>query len=339
MDQAEERDVQRRDPQQREHDQQPEHRERLHLPLHAVRQPRLQHAVSVQARHRQQVQQRRRHLEQREERQREAEHHRHSVERVQPERRRAHHREQRVRQRARRRDQAQPSAAPDPAPLDEHRAARQTDPAHDHEQHRQHDAQQRVRVLQRVQREIALRADRDVAAVQGGARVRVLVQAQGDDPGGGHEQEHRDARPLRVSGPGGPAGHRRDGQDPDEHRADPPVAAGSSGGGGGHERLLCWAGGLIGRAGRAGWTDGRIGARGDPGRHAENVSHAPSGSWRVGECHGRVCSTRTGGGDAAGRRPRGTPGRKPGPAGPRPASGRALSRVRRGAASNCSLGP
>ncbi|CAK7285143.1 hypothetical protein SGPA1_31016 [Streptomyces misionensis JCM 4497] len=155
---------------------------------------------------------------------------------MQPERGGAHGGEQRVRQRARRRDQTQPRAAADAGPLDEHRAARQPDPAHDHEQHRQYDAQQRVRVLQRVQRQIALGADGDVAAVQGGARVRVLVQAQREDPGGRHEQEHRDARPRRVAGPGGPAGHRRHGQDPDEHRTDPPVAG--SDGGGGHGRLL-----------------------------------------------------------------------------------------------------
>ncbi|CAM5510802.1 hypothetical protein SALBM311S_05725 [Streptomyces alboniger] len=102
----------------------------------------------------------------------------------------------------------------------------------------QHDAEQGVRVLQRVQREIALRAHRDVAAVQGGARVRVLVQTERDDPAGRRRAGTRPRRgcaanPVQVAQPVTAV----TASDPDEDGADPPVAV--AGGGGGHRwRLL-----------------------------------------------------------------------------------------------------
>lgn len=71
-----------------------------------------------------------------------------------------------------------PPAAADPVAFDEHRAAGQADATHDHEDDGEHDAEQRMGVLQRVQGEVALGADRDVAAVQGGAGVGVLVQTE-----------------------------------------------------------------------------------------------------------------------------------------------------------------
>ena len=134
-----------------------------------------------------------------------------------------------------------PTAAPDAAPLDEDGPAGQPDAAEDHEEHRQHDAEQGVRVLQRVQREVALGADRDVPAVQRRTGVRVLVEAERDHPGAGHEEEDGEPR-RRDTRPHAPPGYGRHGRDREEDRADAPVG-GADGGGGGRRHAALLLGG------------------------------------------------------------------------------------------------
>ncbi|CAM5250285.1 hypothetical protein SCYAM73S_00944 [Streptomyces cyaneofuscatus] len=123
-------------------------------------------------------------------------------------------------------------------------------------------------VLQRVERQIALRPHREVPAVQGGAGVGVLVEAERDDPRPGDEEEHREAGGPREAGPHGPARDGGDGGDPEEDRADPPVPAGGCGGHR-HNSWDCGRGKRRRRQGEAAATSyvrRHGGNDGDPGR-------------------------------------------------------------------------
>ena len=71
------------------------------------------------------------------------------------ERHRQHQGEEHVRGRPGQADQAVREPAPDRVPVDPDRAAGQADAAEQQEHHRQHDGQQRVGVLQRVERQVA----------------------------------------------------------------------------------------------------------------------------------------------------------------------------------------
>ena len=124
-------------------------------------------------------------------------------------------------------------ASVDASALDEDRAARQSDAAQDDEDDGQHDAQHGVRVLERVEGEIALRAYRDIPAVQRRMGMRVLVQTQRDDPAGDDEEEDRHACDLGQTRPHRPAGDGHDRSDPQEDGADAVVVG--VGGGAGHE--------------------------------------------------------------------------------------------------------
>ncbi|URM99120.1 hypothetical protein LUW76_34985 [Actinomadura madurae] len=112
----------------------------------------------------------------------------------------------------------------DHVPVDPDGAARQADTAEDDEHDRDEEAQRDVGVLQRVQREVALRHHAAIARPVRHVRVPELVQRQRQDPRGDHEPEQRDpSRPLqdRPVPPGDQAAQDGRRHDREEHRTRP----------------------------------------------------------------------------------------------------------------------
>ena len=90
------------------------------------------------------------------------------------------------------------------------------------EQHRKAQREHRIRVLQRVERQVAAHRDVVVAEPPGGEGMAELVQAQRHDPAGDDEGEHPDVgQRLRLGGgpPGQHAADRGDGHDRQEDGA------------------------------------------------------------------------------------------------------------------------
>ena len=123
--------------------------------------------------------------------------------------------EHEVGRRAGGRGQALHRPAAERVPVQVHRTAGQPDAALHDEQQRQHDRQHRVRVLERVQRQVAGRLDAAVAGAVGGVGVRELVQAERDDPAADDHQEHAEVAEPRPGGRLAPA------QQPAERRSAP----------------------------------------------------------------------------------------------------------------------
>ena len=135
-------------------------------------------------------------------------------------RRHQHQGEHHVGGRAGEADQGVPQPAGDGVPVDPDRAAGQADAAEQHHDHRQHDRQQRVGVLQRVERQVAPVGDVPVAGPVGGHGVGVLVQAERDQPARDDEEEHVEpdvAEPV----PGQHAAGREERDQAEEDRAGP----------------------------------------------------------------------------------------------------------------------
>ena len=101
-----------------------------------------------------------------------------------------------------------------------HRAAGKADPAQQGDQHRKAKRQQWIRVLQRVQRQIAAHRDVLLAESPGGDGVAELVQAQRHDPAGDDEDEHTGIRDRRTTGLGHPGKHRADRGHRDDEQED-----------------------------------------------------------------------------------------------------------------------
>ncbi len=165
--------------------------------------PGLDDRVAVQARDRQQVEHGRGHLQEAQEGQR----------RPEPQvldvlgvlviahDQQQHDREHRVRGRPDRGGEALRALAAEGVRVQVDRPARQADAALDDEEQRQDDRQQRVGVLERVERQVARRLDLVIAGPVGGVGVGELVQAQRHDPAGDDEQEHADvAEPRALPG-------------------------------------------------------------------------------------------------------------------------------------------
>src|SRR5918999_4129282 len=102
-------------------------------------------------------------------------------------------REQRVGDRPGRRDQAVPQPAGDRPAVDPDGASRQADAPDQDEQHRDEEAQRDVGVLAWVQGEVAAGGDAVVAGAVGEVGMAEIVQAQRDDPAGHDETEQREA--------------------------------------------------------------------------------------------------------------------------------------------------
>ncbi len=113
--------------------------------------------------------------------------------------------------------------------VDEHGPAGKANAAQQHEDERQHDAEHRMRVPQRIESQVPAVHHRFVTVAVGDESVRELVQAQRDDPGGEHEEERHDARGA-DSEEECYAGEQRDRDEPEEDRARAASAAGGAGG-------------------------------------------------------------------------------------------------------------
>ena len=161
-------------------------------------QMRLQGAVAVQPRYGQDIQHERGDLQEAQERHGGPEHRMLRVSQ-QCGRHQQQRREREVGERAGEADQTSLTLGHERRPHP-HRTAGQPDAADGDDQHRQHDREQRIRVLERVQGQIAAHRDVVVAESPRGERVGEFMQAERHHPAGDDEDEDADVgqRPDRV---------------------------------------------------------------------------------------------------------------------------------------------